>query len=110
MTFVTTKTYFNLETSLGLAGVIWFYGIIDILGLIFIYLMLPETENRTLEDIETHFSDNKRKLTDIKIKKSSKANTVVPDPKTPTTVPPVSTVENEMKKANGCDNKGYIEH
>lgn len=30
---------------------------------------LPETENRTLEEIELHFSDNKRKITDRHIKK-----------------------------------------
>lgn len=35
--------------------------------LIAMYLLLPETEERTLEDIEMHFSDNKRKLTDRKI-------------------------------------------
>lgn len=31
---------------------------------------MPETENRTLEDIEVHFSDNKRKITDRKIQKN----------------------------------------
>jgi hypothetical protein len=69
MGFITTKTYFNLETSLSLAGVILLYGVIDCLGFVYIYFFLPETERRTLEDIEIHFSDNKRKLTDIKIKK-----------------------------------------
>lgn len=33
------------------------------------YNILPETEGRSLEDIETHFSDNSRKLTDWKIAK-----------------------------------------
>lgn len=28
------------------------------------YNILPETEGRTLEDIEIHFADNNRKLTD----------------------------------------------
>lgn len=31
------------------------------------YFILPETENRTLEDIELHFSDNNRRLIDIDI-------------------------------------------
>lgn len=34
------------------------------------YLLLPETEERTLEDIEMHFSDNKRKITDRQIEKN----------------------------------------
>lgn len=32
---------------------------------------MPETENRTLEDIEMHFSDNSKKITDRKIAKVS---------------------------------------
>lgn len=34
------------------------------------HLLLTETENRTLEDIESHFSDNSKKLTDRKIAKA----------------------------------------
>lgn len=68
MTFVTTKTYFNLESSLSLPGVILFYGICGCIGVLFVYFFLPETEKRTLEDIEIYFSDNKRKLTDIHIR------------------------------------------
>lgn len=33
------------------------------------YKILPETEGRTLEDIEMHFSDKTKKLTDHKISK-----------------------------------------
>lgn len=33
------------------------------------YFVMPETENRTLEEVEVHFSDNKRKITDIRIRK-----------------------------------------
>lgn len=36
------------------------------------YYLLPETENCTLEDIEIHFSNNQRKLTDRKIQKAAK--------------------------------------
>lgn len=35
------------------------------------YFILPETENRTLEEIEKHFSENSRKLTDRNIQKFS---------------------------------------
>lgn len=35
------------------------------------YRILPETENHTLEDIERHFSDDSKKMTDIKIFKSN---------------------------------------
>lgn len=33
------------------------------------YFVLPETENCTLEEIEMHFSDKSKGLTDIRIEK-----------------------------------------
>lgn len=38
-------------------------------SLIAMYFVMPETENRTLEEVEVHFSDNNRKITDIRIRK-----------------------------------------
>lgn len=34
------------------------------------YFILPETEERSLRDIELHFADNTRRFTDIKIQKN----------------------------------------
>lgn len=39
-----------------------------------LYQILPETEGRTLEDIELHFSDADRKLTDRFIVNNSSSN------------------------------------
>lgn len=36
------------------------------------YLILPETEGRSLEDIEIHFSDNSLRLIDTKIRKQTR--------------------------------------
>lgn len=41
------------------------------------YYLLPETEDRTLEDIEVHFSNNQRKLTDRKIQKNMSVQSFV---------------------------------
>lgn len=38
------------------------------------YLVLPETENRTLEEIELYFSDKNRKVFDVVIKKKISTN------------------------------------
>ncbi|XP_055301803.1 facilitated trehalose transporter Tret1-like [Sitodiplosis mosellana] len=72
--FVSTKSYYNLETSLSMPGVALFNCIIIGCGLILMYNILPETENRTLEDIELHFSDNSKKLTDRKIAQTRSAS------------------------------------
>lgn len=37
-------------------------------SLISMYFILPETENRSLEDIELHYADNSKRITDIEIK------------------------------------------
>lgn len=64
MGFATIKTYYDLETSLSMPGASLFYCVIATLGLILMFNILPETENRSLEDIELHFSDNSKKITD----------------------------------------------
>lgn len=67
MFFVSTKTYYNLETTVTLFGMICFYTLVAIAGALFIFNFLPETEGKTLEEIEAHFSDNSLKLRDYKI-------------------------------------------
>lgn len=73
MAFIASKTYYNLETFLSLPGVSMFYAIVGLIGLIVGYFIIPETENRSLEDIELHFSDNSRNLTDRRIQKNAVA-------------------------------------
>lgn len=74
--FLSKKIYYNLETTLSLPGVSLFFCCICGFGLIWMYFILPETENRTLEDIELHFSDNSKKITDRKITKSAASNKI----------------------------------
>lgn len=61
------KTYYSLEIGLSMPGVTALYCSIAAIGLIWTYNVLPETEGRTLEDIERHFSDKTKKLTDHNI-------------------------------------------
>lgn len=50
--FVLTYTFPLLNNALGAYGTFWLYGIICILGFIFIKSMLPETKGKSLEEIE----------------------------------------------------------
>lgn len=52
-----------------MAGIALFNSIVVVLGLILMYNILPDTDNRTLEEIELHFADNSKKITDRKIQK-----------------------------------------
>lgn len=67
LSFISTKTYYNLETSLSMAGIALFNCIIVGIGIILMYNILPETKCRTQEDIELHFSDNSKNVTNRKI-------------------------------------------
>lgn len=72
--FVSKKIYYDLETTLSLPGVSLLFSAICGFGLIWMYFIFPETEGRTLEDIELHFSDNSKRITDHHIAKSSNSN------------------------------------
>lgn len=93
--FIATKTYYDAEKLLSLSGVFAFYGILAAIGYSFLfqihfendnfyylfvvryalmYFMLPETEHRSLEDIEFHYSDNKKGLFDIDIRINADAD------------------------------------
>lgn len=65
--FIATKTYLNVERDLGLSGAPWFYAAFALTGAIILYFILPETEGRTLEDIERHYSERGRRITDLNI-------------------------------------------
>lgn len=54
--FIATKTYYNLETWLSMPGMVLLSCVINVFGFILMYKILPETENLTLEDIESHFA------------------------------------------------------
>lgn len=69
--FISKKVYYGLEGTLSLPGISLFFCVICGAGLVLMYFILPETEGRTLEEIEIHFSDNSKKITDWKIVKSS---------------------------------------
>lgn len=51
--FIVTKTYLDLHDWLSLPGVFGVYGVLSILGCAYFYCFLPETEGKSLEEIET---------------------------------------------------------
>ncbi|MFI3322924.1 MAG: sugar porter family MFS transporter [Rikenellaceae bacterium] len=50
--FILTYTFPILNSTLGAAGTFWIYGLICIGGFIFTYKNVPETKNKSLEEIE----------------------------------------------------------
>jgi len=53
--FALTYSFPLINHALGNSGTFWGYSAISLLGSVFIYLFVPETKGRTLEEIETRF-------------------------------------------------------
>ena len=59
ISFVAAKTYLNIVHSLQLFGTFWFYGAVSVICFVYLYFELPETEGKTLEQIERLFAAKK---------------------------------------------------
>jgi sugar porter (SP) family MFS transporter len=55
--FILTYTFPLLNKKLGASGTFWLYAVICLFGFIFIFVKLPETKNKSLEQIERELVD-----------------------------------------------------
>ena len=55
--FILTFTFPILNRKLGTAGTFWLYSAICFIGLVFVYLRVPETKGKSLEEIERELTD-----------------------------------------------------
>lgn len=67
--FSANHFYIKLESVLSIPGVALFSCVVAGIGFIVMYNILPELGNRTMEEIEIHFADDTKKITDYKIAK-----------------------------------------
>ncbi|KAF5294228.1 hypothetical protein FQA39_LY13476 [Lamprigera yunnana] len=61
-TFVVTKTFTDVIEAIGPHGTFWLYGIMCGISLVFVFILVPETKGKSLQDIEAI----------IKLRKSNK--------------------------------------
>ncbi|XP_017780645.1 PREDICTED: facilitated trehalose transporter Tret1 [Nicrophorus vespilloides] len=69
--FVITKVFPLIRDLIGVHGVFWVFSLSSFFASIFLYLMLPETKGKTLEEIEDYFGQ-KNILWVVNNNKSSK--------------------------------------
>ncbi|CAG9793502.1 unnamed protein product [Diatraea saccharalis] len=62
--FVGSKTFLNFETHFALAGAFGIYAAFAYAGTIYLYFFLPETEGKTLQEIEGYYSGKFRHFAD----------------------------------------------
>ena len=66
MAFIVTKTFQSMVATLTNQGVYWFYAGFCLLAFLFVYLLMPETKGKILEQIEAMFDKDKRGYQEIK--------------------------------------------
>lgn len=57
--FSSNKLFLNMVAALTLNGIFWFYSAVAALGCIVLFFTLPETESKTLEEIQLFYVKNK---------------------------------------------------
>lgn len=57
--FIVVKTFVELSEVLEIYGLFMFYGVISLIGTVLLIFVMPETKNKTLQQIEESFSRNK---------------------------------------------------
>lgn len=60
--FIVTKSFINLNHWFNLYGALLVYAFVGVLGIVYLYFCLPETEGKTLQDIEPYFQKKKKPI------------------------------------------------
>lgn len=60
MNFAATKGYLPFSEAVGFYGVFWVVAGISLFGFAYVFRYVPETEGRSLEEIEEFFKEGKR--------------------------------------------------
>ncbi|GAB0095006.1 TRET1 [Sergentomyia squamirostris] len=53
--FLANKLFLDMVSKLTLPGTFWLYSVVSLTGALVLYFFLPETEGRTLNELEEHF-------------------------------------------------------
>ena len=70
-TFIVTKTFVDILDILGPHGTFWLFGGICVIASIFVFVYVPETQGKTLEDIERRLVRRISSIANLKITPSS---------------------------------------
>ena len=52
LAFIVTKTFVNLRTAMGSGETFWLFSGITLVGVVFVYVFVPETKGKSLNEIQ----------------------------------------------------------
>lgn len=64
-TFIITKTFSDIIRAIGMGGCFWFFGAICIIGFVFEIFCVPETQGKSLEEIERKMMGRVRRMSSV---------------------------------------------
>ncbi|XP_029722410.1 facilitated trehalose transporter Tret1 isoform X1 [Aedes albopictus] len=64
-TFIVTKTFADIINAIGTHGTFWMFGSICVIGLAFVIFYVPETQGKSLEDIERKMMGRVRRMSSV---------------------------------------------
>lgn len=64
-TFIVTKSFADIILLIGNSGAFWFFGCVCIIGLFFVIFYVPETQGKSLEDIERKMMGPVRRMSSV---------------------------------------------
>lgn len=53
--FLSIKSFFKMVAAFSLNGTFWFFSVVSFIAVAVLYFILPETEGKTLEEIQAFF-------------------------------------------------------
>lgn len=59
LAFIVTKTFVNLKDALGSAATFWLFSAITLIGVAFVYFIVPETKGKSLTEIQRMIEGDK---------------------------------------------------
>lgn len=96
--FLTNKLFLSMLNTLTMPGTFWFYSAVALIGALVLYFVLPETEGRTLMEIERHFAGNKRMEDDSMTKAKQQHDIIREVPLTTVCVNDGERISNGLQK------------
>uniref|UniRef100_A0A182PR94 Major facilitator superfamily (MFS) profile domain-containing protein n=1 Tax=Anopheles epiroticus TaxID=199890 RepID=A0A182PR94_9DIPT len=63
--FIANKTFLKMLAIFTLPGTFWIYSLVTVIGAMILYKVLPETEGKSLHEIETYFLPSSKRASTI---------------------------------------------